>query len=267
MNFNKIRRQKFLTEKKYLEEEGAIKYGRELSKKSLESNKPKAPRADSSFRWHLAYGNLKLLLLYYTAGRPIPELRDQLPDVIEGFDFFMANKVLPSEMNPPTNEADTFEISQLDAYVCVLWLLALCKLLRHDEFVWTVMKWVNRTYKFNRGRDGLFESVVQKLTGNHVETKPVLFHPVYVPLARATVAAPEERPALVKEFVESWYKGMKSLAWHGTHSYGGSYYGYWCLEAALVTALWDIDDSSYRDHLVYPKDLVDWYRAQKNLAG
>ncbi|TYZ46252.1 hypothetical protein C2I33_25760, partial [Ralstonia solanacearum] len=29
---------------------------------------------------------------------------------------------------------------------------------------------------------------------------------------------------------------------------------------------WDIDDSSYRDHLVYPKDLVDWYRSHANAA-
>ena len=27
--------------------------------------------------------------------------------------------------------------------------------------------------------------------------------------------------------------------------------------------LWDIDDSSYRDHLVYPKDLADWAREHR----
>ena len=86
-------------------------------------------------------------------------------------------------------------------------------------------------------------------------------HPLpYRPLGRATVYAPEERPALVKEFVETWYKHMKPCYWYGTHTEGTSYFGYWAFEAALVTVLFDIDDSSYRDHLVYPKDLVDWYR-------
>jgi hypothetical protein len=79
------------------------------------------------------------------------------------------------------------------------------------------------------------------------------------------VATPEERPALVKEFVESWYKGMKSLGWYNSHT-GGIYFGYWCLEAALVTVLLDIDDSSYRDNLVYPKDLVDFARQQQAAA-
>ena len=57
---------------------------------------------------------------------------------------------------------------------------------------------------------------------------------------------------------------MKPCYWHGTHTEGTSYFGYWAFEAALVTVLWDIDDSSYRDNLVYPRDLVDWYRAHGN---
>ena len=38
---------------------------------------------------------------------------------------------------------------------------------------------------------------------------------------------------------------------------GSSYFGCWCFEAALVAYLWEIDDASYRGHLVYPKDLID----------
>ncbi|KWA11135.1 hypothetical protein WL26_17155 [Burkholderia cepacia] len=125
------------------------------------------------------------------------------------------------------------------------------------------MRWVDRTREFNRGRDGLFENVVQALTGTHVEAPSVvLFSAPYRPLASATVRVSEERPALVKEFVDSWYKGMKPTFWHGAHT-DGLYFGYWCLEAALVTVLWDIDDSSYRDNLVYPKDLVDFARQRQ----
>ncbi|KUZ60369.1 hypothetical protein WI38_29585 [Burkholderia ubonensis] len=126
------------------------------------------------------------------------------------------------------------------------------------------MRWVDKTREFNRGRDGLFENVVQALTGTHVEAPRVVLHAVpYRPLASATVAAPEEKAALIKEFVEGWYKGMKPTYWHGAHT-DGLYFGYWCLEAALVTVLWDIDDSSYRDNLVYPKDLVDFARQQQD---
>ncbi|OLL28326.1 hypothetical protein BTH42_27715 [Burkholderia sp. SRS-W-2-2016] len=265
-DFNNTRRQKFLSEKDYVEEEYAYRHGIQSRYESLASDKPKGPGADSRLRWAIASKSLQLLLLNYTAGRPIEELKVQLPEVIERFNVYVAHELSPRSKNPPENVADTFEITQLDAYVYVFWLLALCKLLGRPEFIPTVMNWVNKTYEFNRGRDGLFENVVQALTGTHVEAPRVVLHAMpYRALASATVRAPQERPALLKEFVEGWYKGMKPAYWHGAHT-DGLYFGYWCLEAALVTVLWDIDDSSYRDNLVYPKDLVDYARQQQAAA-
>ncbi|WPH21361.1 PoNe immunity protein domain-containing protein [Variovorax paradoxus] len=88
----------------------------------------------------------------------------------------------------------------------------------------------------------------------------------YRPLAKATAPDAQDRPALVKEFLDGWYKNMKDCYWHGTHTdkEGSSYFGYWAFEAALVTVLWNIDDSSYREHLVYPKDLADWAREHRS---
>jgi hypothetical protein len=51
-----------------------------------------------------------------------------------------------------------------------------------------------------------------------------------------------------------WYDGHKNL--------GVFFFGYWAFEAGLVTLLWNIDDSSYRDMRFYPKDLVDFAREQ-----
>ncbi|WP_175983838.1 PoNe immunity protein domain-containing protein [Burkholderia vietnamiensis] len=266
-NFNAMRRQKFLGQKEFLKAKRGFEYSIELSYEALSSVKQKAPGADSRHRWSIASESLQLLLLDYTAGHPIEELKAQLPEIIDRFDVYIQHEVSPRSKNPPENVADTLEITQLDAYVYVFWLLALCRLLGHPEFVPTVMRWVDKTREYNRGRDGLFENVVQALTGTHVEAPRVVLHPdPYRPLARATVSAPEERAALVKEFVDGWYKGMKPTYWYGAHT-DGLYFGYWCLEAALVTVLWDIDDSSYRDHLVYPKDLVDFARQQQAAGG
>ena len=196
-------------------------------------------------------------MLNYTAGHPIAELANQLPSVIQGFEEF-----IPTE-SPPPNEAYTLDITQLEAYVYVMWLLALCKLLGHAELIPTVLSWLDRRAEWNRGRDAIFEQIVKKLTGDMVDAGRQALHiEAYRPLGHAILAEdPANRPALVKEFVEGWYKHMKDCYWHGTHSEGSvSYFGYWSLEAALVTYLWDIDDSSYRDHLVYPKDLVDFAR-------
>ncbi|AXV83763.1 PoNe immunity protein domain-containing protein [Ralstonia solanacearum] len=262
MVFKDVRRQKFLNEKDCLAYQDWNSESILRSREKLETAEL-TPRAKSSYRWAIASEGLELLILHYTAGRPIDELQAELPGIIEDFDVYIANERSPRLQDPPRAVADTLEITQLEAYVYVFWLLALCKLLRHETLIPKVMGWVDKTYEFNRGRDILFENVVQALTGKHVETEKVLLHPLpYRPLGRATVYAPEERSALVKEFVETWYKHMKPCYWHGTHTEGSSYFGYWAFEAALVTVLWDIDDSSYRDHLVYPKDLVDWYRSR-----
>ncbi|MFC5049068.1 PoNe immunity protein domain-containing protein [Rubritalea spongiae] len=37
------------------------------------------------------------------------------------------------------------------------------------------------------------------------------------------------------------------------------YFGTWAFEAAAVSAVTDIDDTIYRDHPYYPKELVDNY--------
>jgi hypothetical protein len=57
---------------------------------------------------------------------------------------------------------------------------------------------------------------------------------------------------------------MKSTTWHDSHlnltARGPGYYGYWAVEAAAVAYLLELDDSTFRDHLVYPKDLIDFAR-------
>lgn len=256
MAYQDERRQKILDETHCKEFEEDLQSRIDDSAKIL-WEKNLHPAAKRSFAWGIASESLDLLLLRYTAGRSLTELREQLPAVIKAFDVF-----IPLD-NPPSFEAHTLEITQLEAYVYVMWLLALCRLLGHEELIPTVIAWLDRNAEFNRGRDGLFESVVEKLTGTRHPTERVLLHPeAYRPLAKATLPDATDRPALVKEFVENWYKQMDECYWHDTHTdaEGSSYFGYWCLEAALVTFLWDIDDTSYRDHLVYPKDLVDYAR-------
>lgn len=42
-----------------------------------------------------------------------------------------------------------------------------------------------------------------------------------------------------------------------------NYEGYWTFDAAAVCVIHGIDDTAFRDHLVYPKDLADWARAHR----
>ena len=265
---SKTMRQKFLNEINARELDDDLKHRIDGDRRHVAETEL-VKEAVSDYRWSIATGGLELLILRYTAGHSIEELRTQLPSVVENFDDFIGSEVSPRLQDPPRNEADTLEITQHEAYVYIMWLLALCRLLGRAELIPTVTGWIDGNAEYNRGRDGLFEAVVEKLTGKNEPVERVLLHPIaYRPLARATAPDAQDRPALVKEFLDGWYKNMADCYWHGTHTgkEGPSYFGYWAFEAALVTVLWDIDDSSYRDHLVYPTDLADRARAYRTSA-
>ncbi|MEL6560914.1 MAG: PoNe immunity protein domain-containing protein [Bacteroidota bacterium] len=73
--------------------------------------------------------------------------------------------------------------------------------------------------------------------------------------------------SLIKQFIEKeWYQNHKEVdsGWVNNHlSEHNLYVGYWCFEAAAITCIKGLDDSSYRDHPYYPKDLADYYRANR----
>jgi hypothetical protein len=71
----------------------------------------------------------------------------------------------------------------------------------------------------------------------------------------------EERQESLTQYLRGWYKGMKDCYWYNTHK-KSVFVGYWAFEAALVTLLYDLDDSSYSHMLYYPKDLVAHARSQ-----
>ena len=256
-NFSAKRRQKLLGQT------GMEAFDRELiayeeAKQKLLLREDLRAEGAQSARWTIGSNRLERLILHYTAGEAVEDLVERLPPVVTALNEFSLH-----EKRKPGHAA-AFEITQVEAYVYMFWILGLSTLLGHRELVPVVLGWVNKDPEFNRGRDGLFEFVVEKLTGSRYEVDRVLLHPdPYLSLAKATVVPPEERPLQVAAFLQDWYKGMDDCYWHGAHTEKGSqsaFFGYWSFEAALVTYLWDIDDSSYRDHQFYPKDLVDYAR-------
>lgn len=62
----------------------------------------------------------------------------------------------------------------------------------------------------------------------------------------------------LKYFLEKkWYSSFKGTPLYNQHnSPHNLYVGYWCFQAAAITKILDLDDSSYRDNQYYPKDLV-----------
>ncbi len=81
------------------------------------------------------------------------------------------------------------------------------------------------------------------------------------PLLDALAQLPEQRPAALAAHMGNWCRLMRPLGWKPKHARGKSYF--FCdfaFEVALAVCAYDIDDSSFRDHPHYPRDLVDHYR-------
>ncbi len=117
-------------------------------------------------------------------------------------------------------------------------------------------------------KDGLIERLVAPFVADR-GTPPdeARRHLPYRKLIKVFNASPEKRPALMLQYLEDWYEASRREPYYDQHPQpdirsGVSYYGYWSWEAAAVTVISRIDDSSYRDKPYYPKDLVDYARIQ-----
>lgn len=72
-----------------------------------------------------------------------------------------------------------------------------------------------------------------------------------------------QRPKFVLHFLKKCFY-HKNASWYNNHNgRHDAYYGYWSFESAAIVAILDLDDSSFRDNEYYPKDLVDYYRANR----
>ncbi|QBG34928.1 PoNe immunity protein domain-containing protein [Litorilituus sediminis] len=109
----------------------------------------------------------------------------------------------------------------------------------------------------NQGQDGLLDNIAVKMGDTDRDiAENLLFKKRFDKLYKVVEAEPDKRPALVKAYLDAWYKLYGSLDTHLLDN--DAYDGYWCWEAALVVKLYNIDDSSFIDHEYYPKDLVHW---------
>ena len=109
----------------------------------------------------------------------------------------------------------------------------------------------------NHGQDAILDNIAVSMgdIAREVACAPLFkkrFGKLY-----AIIAAPhEQRPALVKDYLDAWYKLEGSPDYHLMDT--DAYIGYWSWGSALVVKLYNIDDSSFIEHEYYPKDLVHW---------
>lgn len=208
----------------------------------------------------IAVVRLKDAISAYSAGEPIERVKALWAPVIDSFESFI---------DEPNTDLQYIDLADPEVYVEAMWLLALTALL---GFGLEDIKRVVDLYgadETNDGADDLFELICGKLCCNSFFADDGVIHEApYLHLLKCVQARPEERPRHMRAFLEHWYGDQKKeCGWCGLHVKRpgqefckSGFFGYWAFEAALVTYLWDIDDTTYRDMRYYPKDLVDYAR-------
>lgn len=72
----------------------------------------------------------------------------------------------------------------------------------------------------------------------------------------------EKKEDILKDAMKKWYRKHKSAYWYDMHkSKANVYYGYWSYEIAALVKILNADDSGFRDHDYYPRDLVRYQAA------
>ncbi len=218
---------------------------------------------------------LNILKLKYTSGCTIEELRSFYADVVNALvqwhDAYRRHiKALALESGDELREDGTpLHFEDLYHFQLAIDVVSIGVLLGEGNAIRQVAHWTERY----RGTDLLFESLVEPAVADSRDNTDFFHVSPYDPLIDAfyTVETPDEASAKVKEYLDGWYKSFEGAPWHDGHLHAVEgeympYYGYWSFEAAAVCVIHDIDDSIFRNHLLYPKDLADWARTHHSLA-
>lgn len=199
---------------------------------------------------------LNKLLATYTAGEEISTLLPILEDLIEKYEI-RQNKLAKNEQTP---DISPLAISDYPyQYQECVQVIGFCILLHRTDLLKRFVFLIdNAGYE---GTDTLYEDLLCKiLPGRHDIDQ--WYHDVYSQLVQAVYSkTTTEATSHLEKYCNQWYPAFQQAPWYDTHHQGeeGSYVGYWAIEAGAIAFLYGIDDSTV-DHMVYPKDLVEYAR-------
>ena len=206
----------------------------------------------------LAKLSLESLLISYTAGLPVKNLASFFPTIVEYWNIHAKHHINFHE----SSECDGHLVPHLelitDEYWEALQLVCFSILFAQPEHLPTIVDIL--AYE-NDEQDALLDKLVSPWLPDREISNIYLRQLPYRKLDKVFAAKEEDRPKLMSQYLDEWYGVSKREPYHDRHK-SSFFPGYWSLEAATVTVILRIDDSSYRDKPYYPKDLVDYARSQ-----
>lgn len=228
-------------------------------------NKPSVnPVYDPQFCFNLAERYRRLILRCYSRGDPITALGQHFVGLLDTWELSnrLADEVCRTH-HLKTCRDWIFDLANLNHYNWCFWLVGLALTLDIPDDQW------NRLVALidAAGQDELLDRVMATRQRDRVIGTATLHPKPYARLLKTIDSSKERQPAFLCEFVDHWYvelarKGKDELWWY---VYGdpvkhplsmGSYFGRWCIEAAVVAKVFQIDDTLCLGHEYYPGDLL-----------
>ncbi|MDN7866198.1 DUF1911 domain-containing protein [Burkholderia multivorans] len=257
-DFDSIRRQRFLSEAYYkwllsfIDEEIAY-----WSTHTPPNGDGEAGRVALGARY-IARDTFRRFLLQYTGGGDLNMLRAELDKVISSLESYTdAKRAAEKDMTYPP-----LMFGEIEEYEAAIQLISLCHLLHRRDLLPRLAAMMDPSY---RGQDTLYEDLLAYGMDGRVDVDK-WFHEPYRDVINSFYSDTDEvAVSLLAPYLDGWYPAMRAASWHDSHlkanpNDSGAYVGYWAIEAAAATFLLELDDTSYRDHMLYPKDLVDFAR-------
>ena len=206
--------------------------------------------------WGFASNRLELLMLQYSVGASVESMLESAKLTFAEFERHYT-------MFP--DEELKLKLWEANGYRYVMWLTGLAYLLGLKEYLPKIAQWISSNP--DDGNDPLISLLFNRLGVEGLPTASELLHPKgYTPLYELLTQTQDKtkQQTLMQTYIRGFYKNiMNQTVWKGWDKEGWIYFGFWSFEAGMITHLLNLDDSSYRDMTFYPKDLVDYARAQQ----
>lgn len=226
---------------------------------------------------------LEIILTLYSKGDLLESMKEYFEGLLDAWE--LSNK-LAQELNETLKEGEgwdhrhllmspqissdsrahtdprawVFKLSNLNHYNFCFWLISLAILLDIEEILWQrLLKLINK-----EGEDKLLDMIIATREKDRKIGNEILHPKPYKRLLKAIESPKEKQAKLLLEFVKNWYKELKrkedeEIWWYFTDVpmkemlEKGNYFGYWCIEAAVCTKVFNIDDSLCLENENYPK--------------
>ena len=206
-----------------------------------------------------ASDGLTFLMNSYSGGNPVSETARFYPAVLSFWEVYSEAWELFQKSGESTSGTVATVPLVGTQFSSANTLICLGILLGWGELIHRIPKIIDFN---NPSRDAMLENIMNfYVPGRGEPPLECTRHLPYFKTLKIFGAAAEDRPALMKEYLRDWYESSRREGYYNSHTRGELFTGYWSLESAAITFLLNIDDSSYRDAMFYPVDLVDYARS------